>query len=157
MTDHRTPENHGAGENECPRNGPPGGGRGGNSGGDGSGPIIDLDSECFLTKGWRLLPYIFGVEADGSIVFFDRSFCPIVRIDADDKRQIWHPLLIRRCVEWHFLYLPRERPQDTHETLVLVLGLVQAHGVEAEIIRRWHLSAEGRLPPHLWGQNWTWP
>ncbi len=157
MSDHRIPKQPSPGEADRPRNGPPDGGRGGNSGGDGSGPIIDLASERFLATGWPLLPYIFGVEADGSFVFFDHNFCPIVRIDADDKRRICYPLLIRRCVEWHFVYLPHERPQDTHETLVLVLGLVQAHGVEAEIIRRWHLSAEGRLPPHLWGQNWTWP
>ena len=110
-----------------------------------------------LATGWPLLPYLLGVEADGSIVFSDHDASPIVRIDADDKRQIWHPLLIRRCVEWHFLYLPHERPQDTHETLMLVLGLVQAHGVEAEIIRRWRLSEEGLLPPHVWGLYWTRP
>jgi len=157
MTDHCTPENHDAGEHERPRREPPTGGRGGNSGGDGSGPTVRLDSERFLTKGWRLLPYLLGVEAGGSIMFSDHGSSPIVRIDAGDKRQIWHPLLIRRCVEWHLLYLPHERPQDTHETLALILGLVHAHGVEAEIIRRWHLSEEGDLPHHVWGQKWTWP
>ena len=156
MIDHRIPEDHGASGNIRSCGGPPGGSHGGNSGGDGSEPIIGLDSGRFLTTGWRLLPYIFGVETDGSIVFFDRNFCPIARIDADGKRQIRHPLLIGRGVEWHFLYLPHERPQDTHETLTLVLGLVRAHGVEAEIIRRWRLSEEGRLPPHVWGESWTW-
>ena len=110
-------------------------------------------SARFLATGWPLLPYLLGVEADGSIMFSDHDFSPIVRIGSDGRKQIWNPLLIRRCVEWHLMYLPHERPQDTQETLILVLGLVQAHEVEAEIIRRWHLSEKGDLPHHVWGQG----
>jgi hypothetical protein len=78
-------------------------------------------------------------------------------IVSKNKRQIWHPLLIRRCVDWQFLYSPHKRPQDNPETLEFLLVVVRVNGLEAEIIRRWRLSEEGRLPHHVWGQNWTWP
>ena len=155
MTNHRTPDDHGAGENERPRNDLPNGGRGGNSGGDGSGPTISLRSPRFLTGGWRLLPHFFLLEPDESLVIADWYLCPLKRNDGNGCRRICNPLQTIICVDRVPLFTPGKNALNDSETLEFILLVVGCNGLKPEIIRRWHLSEYGQLLHFVWGKKWT--
>lgn len=103
---------------------------------------------------WRLLPFGLWVEPDGSVVLFDRNYCPIARIKQRGPMAPVHPLEFVNYVDQRYFYEDSIAPNIDPETAPLIVGIASTRIIAAEIENRFQLSNHGRIHHDVWGRNW---
>jgi len=99
------------------------------------------------SNGWRVLPYGFGYEADGTATLFDREYRPICSIDRRGDVRMMAPTAQEwRAAEKVFLYDDGAKPRYNRETRRLIGGAVERLGLGAELKRRAILERLRLLP-----------
>lgn len=103
---------------------------------------------------WRLFPYGYWTETDGSLVIFDRNYCPLLRLHVERGLEVPHPLeRIQFCATGYY-YGDGCAPYIDPDTLPLILCLADAYGLGPELDYRWKLSDHGRTPMEIWCPKW---
>lgn len=109
-------------------------------------------------RGWRVLPYGWGYDADRTAVIFDREYRPICRVRPRGKVEIVPTQQAVSLGEGKvFLYDDGSKPRDCAETRRLIIFLVARLGLDAELLRRSILERHDLLPKARKLRELPWP
>lgn len=103
---------------------------------------------------WRLLPYGLWTEGDGSVVLFDRNYCPIIRVQMAGGVTSVHPLEHIKFVDERWFYEDATAPYLDPETAPNIVGIAAVRTTAEEIEYRFHLSHLGYVEHDIWGTKW---
>lgn len=95
---------------------------------------------------WRIWPYGWWQEDDGSYVIFDRLYRPICRKRPCGTVEIVRPDQWIAYVDQRYLYTDIRHPDGNTAIAQRLFGIVQRLGIRDELARRRGLDRRRRLP-----------
>lgn len=113
--------------------------------------LIDRDTRDFLRiltrmHAWKIWPYGWWTEADGSFVVFDGKYRPMCRKRPNGQVELLPSDMTIDYVDQRYLYTYSTHPENCHETRERLDGVVARLGLGREIERRRMLVKRRQLP-----------